>query len=183
MSPNDPSFWILVIVAVSFLVIATAMVIIALVVSRVTRSVSNLERRVEPLIERMGTLGDQVRQIAFQGKEIASQLTQVSEHLSTATLHFSETTALIKDEVRELKQLAGYSAVTARDKVEMISRGIDHTQQQMMMTTSFIHSRILEPAREIAAIMAGLRRGLEVLIAPLPKPVNQTYGEDELFIG
>ena len=38
-------------------------------------------------------------------------------------------------------------------------------------------------AREIAAIMAGFRRGLEVLVAPVPKPINQTYGEDEMFIG
>jgi hypothetical protein len=31
--------------------------------------------------------------------------------------------------------------------------------------------------------MAGFRRGLEVLVAPTPKPINQIYGEDEMFIG
>ena len=41
---------------------------------------------------------------------------------------------------------------------------------------------VLSPG-EIAAIMAGFRRGLEVLIAPSPKPINQTYAEDEMFIG
>jgi hypothetical protein len=46
-----------------------------------------------------------------------------------------------------------------------------------------VQSKVIEPAREIAAIMAGLRRGLEVLVAPMPKPINQTYGEDEMFIG
>jgi hypothetical protein len=35
----------------------------------------------------------------------------------------------------------------------------------------------------LAAIMAGFRRGLEVLVAPAPKPINQIYGEDEMFIG
>ena len=24
---------------------------------------------------------------------------------------------------------------------------------------------------------------IEVLVAPIPKPINQTYGEDEMFIG
>ena len=40
-----------------------------------------------------------------------------------------------------------------------------------------------EPARELAAILAGVRRGLEVLVAPAPNPINRSYGEDEMFIG
>jgi hypothetical protein len=31
--------------------------------------------------------------------------------------------------------------------------------------------------------MVGVRRGLEVLVAPTPKPIDQTYGEEEMFIG
>jgi hypothetical protein len=47
----------------------------------------------------------------------------------------------------------------------------------------FIHSKLVEPARELAAILAGVRRGLEVLAAPAPKQIDETYGEEELFIG
>ena len=38
-------------------------------------------------------------------------------------------------------------------------------------------------ARELAAILVGVRRGLEVLVAPSPSPINRSYGEDEMFIG
>jgi uncharacterized protein YoxC len=183
MSANDPAFWVLVIVAVSFVVIAVAMVAVAVVVSRVARTVAGVERKVEPLMERVGALAEQVRQIAAEGKTVAEQVGIMSGHLSTATMHFSESMGLIKEEVRELKLLVGHSAETARDKVEMISRSIDQTHNQMMVTTNFITSRIVNPAREIAAIMAGVRRGLEVLVAPTPKPINQTYGEEEMFIG
>jgi hypothetical protein len=31
--------------------------------------------------------------------------------------------------------------------------------------------------------MAGVRRGLEVLVSPAPKELDQTYGEEEMFIG
>jgi hypothetical protein len=31
--------------------------------------------------------------------------------------------------------------------------------------------------------MAGVKRGLEVLFAPEPKPINESYNEDEMFIG
>jgi hypothetical protein len=50
-------------------------------------------------------------------------------------------------------------------------------------TTDFVQAKIVEPAREIAAIMAGVRKGLEVLFAPAPKQIDRVYMEDELFIG
>jgi uncharacterized protein YoxC len=186
MSTNDPAFWTMVmtiITAISFVVIAAAMAVMALVVRRVVRTVSNVERRVEPLFDRVAGLTEQARLIAAEGMVVAEQVGVMSGHLSTATQHFSESMALIKDEVRELKELVGVSAETARDKVELISRSIDQTHQQLMVTTNFITGKVINPARELAAIMVGVRRGLEVLVAPTPKPINQTYGEEEMFIG
>ena len=183
MSTNDPAFWVLVVVAVSFVVIAVAMVFIAVVVGRVVRTVTRVESKVEPLLEKVGTLADQVRVIAAQGKEVAEQVGVMSGHISTATMHFSESAALIRDEVRDLKEVIGLSTETARDKIEKISRSIDETHAQLMMTTNFVTSKIVNPARELAAIMAGVRRGLEVLVAPTPKQINESYAEEEMFIG
>ena len=183
VNTNDPLFWILVIIAASFLVIAIAMVAIAVFVSRAVKSVNRLEQKFEPLLERVTLMSEQGKQIAVQGKLIAEQFTAVSGHLSTATMHFSESLAIIKSEVGELRALVSDTAVEARDKVELVSRTIDRTQKQVAMTTDFIQDRVIEPARELAAIMAGFRRGLEVLVAPMPKPINQTYAEDEMFIG
>lgn len=183
MSTSDPAFWVLVIVAVSFVVIAVAMVVIAVLIGRVARAVANVERKVEPLLERVGTLAEQVSGIAEQGKEVGEQLGVMSGHLSTATMHFSESMALVRDELRDLKEIVGLSTETAREKVAMISRSIDETHGQLMTTTNFITSKIVSPAREIAAIMAGVRRGLEVLLSPAPKQINETYSEEEMFIG
>ena len=57
------------------------------------------------------------------------------------------------------------------------------THSQVTATTDFVQAKVIEPAREVAALMAGFRRGLEVLVAPMPEPINQTYAEDEMFIG
>ncbi|MGB7925235.1 MAG: hypothetical protein WCF57_18500 [Pyrinomonadaceae bacterium] len=183
MKTNDPLFWVMVIIALSFVVIAVAMVAIAMFVSRAVRVVHRLEEHVAPLAQKVAALSDQGKQIATQGREIAEQVGVMSGHLSTATMHFSESAAMIKDEVRELRLLVSETATTTRDKVALVSRTIDETQEQFVTTSTFIRSRVIEPARELAAIMAGFRRGLEVLIAPAPKPINQTYGDEELFIG
>jgi uncharacterized protein YoxC len=164
-------------------VIAIAMVAIAMFVSRAVKSVNRMEEKMEPLLERVTAMSEQGKQIAVQGKLIAEQFNAVSGHLSTATLHFSESLAIVKSEIGELRALVSDTAVEARDKVELVSRTIDRTQKQVALTTDFVQSKVIEPAREIAAIMAGFRRGLEVLVAPMPKPINQTYGEDEMFIG
>ena len=183
MNTQDPMFWIMVVIALSFVLIAIAMVSMAMFVSRAVKSVNRLEARLEPLINRVTLISEQGKAIAVQGREIAEQFNVMSGHLCTATQHFSESAGLIRDEVRELKVLVGETAETARDKVELVSRTIDQTHEQVQTTTTFIQEKVIEPARELAAIMAGFRRGLEVLIAPAPKPINQTYAEDEMFIG
>lgn len=183
MNANDPMFWIMVVIAASFIVIAIALVAVAVFVSRAVKSVGRLEEKTEPLIERVTLMTEQGKEIAVQGKLIAEQFSAVSAHLSTATMHFSESLAIIKGEVAELKALVSDTAVEARDKVELVSRTIDRTHRQVALTTDFVQTKVIEPARELAAIMAGFRRGLEVLVAPVPKPINQTYGEDEMFIG
>jgi uncharacterized protein YoxC len=183
MSTRDPMFWIMVIIAASFILIAIAMIAIAVFVSRAVKTVNRMEEKMEPLLERVTAMSEQGKQMAVQGKLIAEQFTAISGHLSTATMHFSESLAMIKSEVGEIRALVSDTAVEARDKVELVSRTIDRTQKQVALTTDFIQSRVIEPARELAAIMAGFRRGLEVLVAPMPKPINQTYGEDEMFIG
>lgn len=183
MNTNDPMFWVMVIIAASFLIIAIAMIAIAVFVSRAVKTVNRMEEKMEPLIERVSAISEQGKQIAVEGKLIAEQFTAVSGHLSAATQHFSESLAIIKGEVAELKALVSDTAVEARDKVELVSNTIDRTHRQVALTTDFIQSKVIEPARELAAIMAGFRRGLEVLVAPVPKPINQTYAEDEMFIG
>jgi len=179
MNANDPQFWMMIssiVIAVCFIVMAIALIAIAVLVRRVAKTVSRLEARFDPLISKVNAM-------SVQGKEISVHFTEISANLSTATRHLAESTELIKEEVAELKQLVGETAVTAKDKVAMVSQTIDRTHMQVTNTTEFVQAKIVEPAREIAAIMAGVKRALEVLFAPAPKPIDRAYMEDELFIG
>lgn len=179
MNANDPQFWMMIssiVIAVCFIVMAIALIAIAVIVRRVAKTVSRLEDRFDPLISKVNAM-------SVQGKEISVHFNEISANLSTATRHLAESTELIKQEVAELKQLVGETAITAKDKVAMVSQTIDRTHMQVTNTTEFVQAKIVQPAREIAAIMAGVKRGLEVLFAPAPKPIDRAYMEDELFIG
>ena len=179
MNPSEPQFWIMIasiVIAICFVVMAIALIVIANIVRKVVGTVNRLEDKVNPLISKVNMIGD-------QGKEIALQFNEVSGHLSTATKHLSESVGLVKEEVVELKALVGQTALVAKDKVELVSRTIDRTNHQVISTTDFIQHKVVEPAREIAAVMAGIRKGLEVLFAPAPKQIDRVYTDDEMFIG
>ncbi|MDQ6788907.1 MAG: hypothetical protein M3033_19050 [Acidobacteriota bacterium] len=179
MNASEPQFWMMIasiVIAVCFIVMAIALIAIAITVKKVTATVSRVEEKIEPLYSKVNAIGE-------QGKEISKQFTEISANLSTATKYFSESAGLIREEVAELKQLVGATAHEAKDKVALISRTIDRTQMQVVTTTDFIQEKVVVPAREIAAIMAGVRKGLEVLFAPAPKQIDRAYTDDEMFIG
>jgi len=179
MNPNDPLFWITIasiVIAVCFIVMAIALIAIAIIVRRVIGTVNRLQEQVSPLLVKVDA-------ISTQGKEISVQLTEVTANLSTASKYFAESSELIKEEVAEIRQLVGSTALVAKDKVEMVSQTIDRTHGQVVDTTEFVQQKIVVPAREIAAVMAGVRKALEVLFAPSPKQIDRVYTEDELFIG
>jgi uncharacterized protein YoxC len=186
MNPNEPLFWLVIItaiIAVSFLVIAAAMIAISVFVNRAVKTVNRMEEKLNPLINRANAISEQAQGIAVQGRQIAEQFNVMSGHLSTATSHLAESTALIKEEVRGIMALADETAEMAHEKVHLVSRAIDTTHERVMDTTEFIQRKVIEPARELAAILAGVRRGLEVLVAPAPSPINRSYGDEEMFIG
>ncbi len=165
-----------IVIAITFIVMAISLIAIAFTVRRVVQTVKNLEEKVEPLLAKVDAIG-------VQGKEISVHFTEVSNNLSIATKYLAESTELVKDEVAELRQIVGHTALTARDKVDMVSRTIDRTHDQVTTTTEFVNQKIVVPAREIAAIMAGVKKGLEVLFAPAPKQIDRVYVDDEMFIG
>jgi hypothetical protein len=179
MNASEPQFWMMVasiVIAVCFVVMAIATIAIAIIVRRVVATVNRVEERIDPLITKVDA-------ISLQGKEISVHFTDVSSNLSVATRHLAESTEIIKDEVAELRTMVNSTALVARDKVDMVSRTIDRTHDQVTDTTEFVQRKIVEPAREIAAIMAGVKKGLEVLFAPSPKQIDRAYTDDNMFIG
>src|ERR1041385_4023547 len=186
MNPHEPPFWLVIItaiIAISFLMIASAMIAMAVLVNRTVKTVTRMEEKLDPLISRASAISEQAQGIAVQGRQIAEQFTVMSGHLSTATGNLAESTQLIKEEVRGIMALADETAHVAKEKVQVVSRAIDTTHERAMDTTEFIQERVIDPARELAGILVGVRRGLEVLVAPTPSPINRSYGEDEMFIG
>ena len=172
-------FWMmvsLIVIAVSFLIMAAAVIVLAFMSRKAINTIDRLDEMFQPIL-------NSSTKIASQGENMAVQFNEMSTNLSTATKYFADSAGLIKEEVTELKQLVGETTDTAKEKVALVSQTIDRTQKQVTTTADFIQDKVVTPAAEIAAIMAGVRKGLEVLFAPSPKQIDRVYQEDEMFIG
>ncbi|MDQ3633177.1 MAG: hypothetical protein M3405_01530 [Acidobacteriota bacterium] len=179
MSQQDMQFWMmisLIVIAVSFLIMAGAVVFLAFKSSKAINTIDRFDEVLTPLLT-------QTAKIAVHGEEMLAQFTEVATHMATASQYFADSAGLVKQEVGELKQLVGMTAIEAKQKVELVSKTVDRTQTQIITTADFIQDKVVTPAAEIAAIMAGVRKGLEVLFAPSPKQIDRVYQEDEMFIG
>lgn len=176
MNTSEPLFWMmvsLIVIAVAFVVMAITLIVIAYLIRK---TAFDIEQRISPVFDKLNSIGEQVNLISHQFNE-------VSKNLNTATQYFADSAGLIKEEVRELKQLVGVTAIEAKEKVDLVNKTIEQTQVQVVDTTQFIQAKVVKPAAEFAAIMAGVRKGLEVLFAPSPKQIDRVYQEDEMFIG
>jgi uncharacterized protein YoxC len=179
MTQQDMQFWMmvsLIVIAVSFLIMAGAVIVLAFMSRKAINTIDRLDEMLGPLLT-------QTAKIAVHGEEMLAHFTEVANHLATASQYFADSAGLIKQEVGELKQLVGMTAIEAKQKVELVSKTVDRTQTQIVTTADFIQDKVITPAAEIAAVMAGVRKGLEVLFAPSPKPIDRVYQEDEMFIG
>lgn len=179
MNPSDHQFWTTlaaIVIAVCFVVMALALTFAAVMVRRISTAASRLENRLEPVISKLNGF-------TAQSKEISAGFSEVSANLSSASRNLAESTDLIRQEIGDLRVIVNSTALAARDRVELVGQTIDRTKLQVADTADFVQARIVEPAREIAAIMAGVRKGLEVLFAPAPKQIDRVYVDDELFIG
>jgi hypothetical protein len=179
MNPQEPEFWTMVssiVIAICFIVMAIALIVIAVYARKGVKTANRVQEQVKPLLTKVDAIG-------LQAKEMSVQFTDVSSNLNLASKNFAESTGLITEQVAELRQLVGSTAIVAKDKVDMVSKSIDKTHDQVLDTTQFVQKRIVVPAQEIAAVMAGVKKGLEVLFAPRPKQIDRAYTDDELFIG
>jgi hypothetical protein len=58
---------------------------------------------------------------------------------------------------------------------------LTRTRNRIEDTSQEVQLSVLEPVREVAALIAGLRRSIEVLFGRR-KQIDQAYQDDEMFI-
>jgi hypothetical protein len=60
---------------------------------------------------------------------------------------------------------------------------LTRTQDRVETTTVEVQTTVLQPLREVSALLVGLKRTIEMLFGRERKSIDQAYQDEEMFIG
>jgi uncharacterized protein YoxC len=206
-SVDQRTFYIVVtvgtaVITLSFIIQMFMMIGIARAVKRLTLLAEGLQKKVEPiiaraepLIARVEPLVDQVQGTITNVRGAVDKITtQAQETFEKVTVETRAIAAAVSTSSREIAQLAQRQAEQVSTTVEMATTTLQRqiveidglltrTQDRIEGTTVEVQTSVLQPMRELSALLVGLRRTVEMLFGRGRKPIDQAYQDEEMFIG
>jgi methyl-accepting chemotaxis protein len=196
---NQQNFYIVMTVAaavivVSFIVQAAMFMFIYGAIKKLTGIASSVQAKAEPLIAKVGpvidqvqgtitTVKDSVEKISTQTKDAFEKVTSESRAVAAAVAASSqEISRLAQHQAEQLSQTLDYTTTTIQRQVTELDGLLIRTHDRFDDTTREVQASVLEPMRELSAMLVGLRRMLETLFGRHRKPIDQAYQDEELFI-
>jgi hypothetical protein len=182
------------VIVLSFIVQAAMFMFIYGAIKRLTGIAASLQAKAEPLIAKAGpmmdqvqgtisTVTDSVQKISIQAKEAFEKVTVESRAVAAAVSASSqEITRLARHQAEQISQTLDYTSATLQRQVSELDGLLVRTQDRFEDTTKEVQLTVLQPMRELSAMLVGLRRILETLFGRHRKPIDQAYQDEELFI-
>jgi ribosomal protein S28E/S33 len=157
-------------------IIAAAMVFQALCVLIFVLSFRNYFARLETLLTQMT---HDMQPVLVAARDI---LVEGRDKVKIISANVIEITAMVKDQVTRLDGLVTDASERARMQLIRVDQLVADTVVRVEETTESIQRNVLGPIREIAALLVGLRTGLDFLFRRNKTSVEQATQDEELFI-
>jgi len=144
--------------------------------------------KVEPIIDQVqgtvATVKNTVEKISVQAKETLEKVTVETRAIAAAVSASSqEIASLARHQADQISATLDYSTSMLQHKVVELDGLLTRTQDRIEDTTLEVQSTVLQPMREVSALLVGLRRTIETLFGRDRKQINQAYQDEEMFIG
>ena len=190
------------VITLSFLIQMAMMIGIARAVKKLTAVAEGLQQKVEPIIAKaepiiakVEPLVDQVQGTITNVRGAVDKITaQATETFEKVTVETRAIAAAVSTSSREIAQLAQRQAeqigatvelatTTLQKQITEIDGLLTRTQDRIEGTTIEVQTGVLQPMRELSALLVGLRRTIEMLFGRNRKPIDRAYQDEEMFIG
>lgn len=168
-------------------------------VAQVMTTVTELQKSAKDLSETVAVVSTEVRAVSSAVSVSAEKISliaadsaqEISELIRVTSIEIKALVANTSGEVQDLVQVTSgevrtivsssrQSATSAVDRMDLM---VERTALRVEETGDYIQSQVLDPVREVSAIVVGIKVALEMLIGlPHRKQIDQAYSEEELFI-
>jgi hypothetical protein len=176
-----------VVVSVSFIVQAFMFGFIYRTLKKLTATAASIQAKAEPVIDQVQgtitTVKTTVDKISIQTKDAFDKVTVETRAIAAAVSASSmEITALARHQATQLSGTLDLTTTTLERQVNELDQLVTRTQRRIEGTTIEVQETVLEPIREISALLSGVRHMLESLFRRDRKPIDKVYQDEELFI-
>lgn len=182
------------VIVLSFIVQTAMFVFIYGAIKRLTGVAASVQAKAEPLIAKagpvldqvqgtIGTVKDSVERISAQAKDAFDKVTVETRAVAAAVSASSqEISRLAYHQAEQISQTLDHTNTTIQRQVNELDGLLVRTQDRFEDTTREVQLTVLQPMREVSAMLVGLRRILETLFGRHRKSIDQAYQDEELFI-
>ena len=183
-----------IIVALSFVVQACMFAFTYRSVRKLSATAASVQEKAEPIIEKMGPVLDQIQgtivtvkgavdKVAVQAMDAFEKVTVETRAVAAAiSVTSQEISGLALHQATQISETMDQATSTLARQVAELDQLVTRTQRRIEGTTIEVQETVLEPIREVSALLNGLKRMLEVLFHRGRKPIDQAYQDEELFI-
>lgn len=182
------------VIVLCFIVQAAMFMFIYGAIKRLTGIAASMQAKAEPLIAKAGpvidqvqvtvaTVKDSVEKISTQAKDAIEKVTVETRAVAAAvSVSSQEIAKLALHQADQISQTLDFTSATLQRQIAELDGLLVRTQERFEDTTKEVQSTVLQPMREISAMLVGLRRILETLFGRHRKSIDQAYQDEELFI-
>jgi hypothetical protein len=183
-----------IIVALSFIVQAFMFAFTYRALQKLSSTAAAVQAKAEPVIEKMGPVIDQIQgtMVSVKGAvdKVSVQAMDAFEKVTTETravaaaisVTTQEISGLALHQANQISETMDQATLALARQVAELDHLVTRTQRRIEGTTIEVQETVLEPIREVSALLSGLKRMLEVLFHRGRKPIDQAYQDEELFI-
>lgn len=170
---NDIAITLVIVTAVAVLIQLAILYGIFKSVSRLTQEITearlSFDRAKEPLMS-------DVKALLNQSIELVSHLNRISED-------FYRISSTARMQIEKVDGVVTEAADRARQHVQRLDAIVGDAIEKVEHTSRVIQDNILEPVRQVSAVIKGVRTGLEFLTSKRqPAPVDKATQDEAMFI-
>jgi len=183
-----------IVITLSFLIQAAMMIGVYSSVKRLNRTADALQARAVPIINKIEPVVLQVQGTVSAVSTTVDKLSaQALDTFDKVAVEARAISAAVSVSSREIAGLATRQAeqlsVALDASTSMLHRQVselDHlltrTQHKIEATTHEVQSTVVTPLRELNALLAGIKRALELIFRGQRKEIDKAYQDEEMFI-
>jgi hypothetical protein len=94
----------------------------------------------------------------------------------------TEVSKITLEEAQDLREVVTTTRTRAEEQIVRLDDLVTRTTVRLDETTQMVQTGVIKPVSELAAVLAGVQRFLQVLFAKERKQVDEAYQDEEMFI-